>query len=157
MCQSTRRSMLVVCCLSVLLQLGCRKTDSSRSSTAVLPTEENFIATNDGVRLFYRAVGRSQNLLVVLHGGPGQDMSYPSPDLDSLATTHKLVYYDQRGGGRSSVPVAESLLTIHHHVLDLETVRKHFGVDRCLWANARHPDWTRLGRTRDLRRSDHGA
>src|SRR5262249_32572516 len=39
--------------------------------------------------------------LVTLHGGLGLDHSYLRPWLDELAVARQVVYYDQRGNGRS--------------------------------------------------------
>lgn len=39
--------------------------------------------------------------LLVLHGGPGADHAYLLPQLLELATDFELIFYDQRGGGRS--------------------------------------------------------
>ena len=55
-----------------------------------------------GVTLFERRVGHG-GPAVVLHGGPGADHGYLLPGFDALATRHELIYYDQRGGGRSQV------------------------------------------------------
>ena len=39
--------------------------------------------------------------LLVLHGGPGASHEYLLPQMLELATEHRVVFYDQRGGGRS--------------------------------------------------------
>lgn len=51
--------------------------------------------------LYARDIGRGQPL-IVLHGGPDFDIGYLLPDLDRLADAFRLIYYDQRGRGRSS-------------------------------------------------------
>ena len=53
-----------------------------------------------------------------------------SGDLGPLEVKHRLLYYDQRGGGRSSLPAETKLLTIDRHVDDLEALRRHLGVDK---------------------------
>src|SRR5215203_1947887 len=83
-----------------------------------------------GVRLFYRVVGRGGDTLVVVHGGPGGDMENLAPDLAPLADRHVLIFYDQRGGGRSALPADTSLLDARWFVEDLEAVRRHFALDR---------------------------
>lgn len=87
------------------------------------------LETQDGVRIFHRSVG-SGSPIVVIHGGPGMDHESLAADLEPLAATHRLVFYDQRGGGRSSLPERDELLTIDHHVRDLEALRHHLGLDR---------------------------
>ena len=56
--------------------------------------------TVDGARLYCRAVGEGPPI-VVLHGGPDFDHTYPRSETDRLADAFRLVYYDQRGRGRS--------------------------------------------------------
>src|SRR3989442_7954453 len=58
----------------------------------------------NGVRLYTRRVGHGPRV-VVLHGGPGAHHDYLLPQYDLLAEGGRaLLYYDQRGGGRSPVP-----------------------------------------------------
>lgn len=62
---------------------------------------EDYVSVN-GVGLFTRRVG-SGPTVVVLHGGPGAHHDYLLPQYDRLAEGRSLLYYDQRGGGRSPV------------------------------------------------------
>jgi proline iminopeptidase len=81
-----------------------------------------------GVALFERRVG-SGPATVVLHGGPGAHHDYLLPGFDRLATGRTLVYYDQRGGGRS--PVAREVpVGWREHVADLEALRALWGEER---------------------------
>jgi proline iminopeptidase len=66
--------------------------------------------------------------MVVLHGGPDFDHNYLVPELDRLADSFRLVYYDQRGRGRSD-PVEPDEVGIESEVADLDSVRRHFGLD----------------------------
>lgn len=85
----------------------------------------------DGAALFYRMIGAGPDVLVMIHGGPGMDMGYMVPDFAPLAEHHRLVFYDQRGGGRSELlPDDPALYTMAHHVADLEALRRHFGLER---------------------------
>jgi proline iminopeptidase len=81
-----------------------------------------------GVELFARRVGAGPPV-VVLHGGPGADHAYLRPGFDALAQGRELVYYDQRGGGRS--PVARDVpVEWTEQVADLEALREHWGLER---------------------------
>jgi proline iminopeptidase len=81
--------------------------------------------------LFYRFIGTGSDVLVVIHGGPGMDMGYMVPDFQPLAERHQLLFYDQRGGGRSELlPDDAALYTMACHVADLEALRHHFGLER---------------------------
>ncbi len=76
-----------------------------------------------GVEIFERRVG-SGPPVVVLHGGPGAHHDYLLPGFDALARDRELIYYDQRGGGRS--PVARDVsVGWREHVADLEALRRH--------------------------------
>lgn len=81
-----------------------------------------------GVDLFVRRSG-SGPPVVVLHGGPGADHGYLLPGFDALADGRELIYYDQRGGGRSPVP-REVPVGWTEHVADLEALRAQWGLRR---------------------------
>jgi proline iminopeptidase len=85
----------------------------------------------DGVALWYTVKGQGDRPpIIVVHGGPGMDSGSLSGDLAPLEAKHRLLYYDQRGGGRSSLPADTKLLTIDRHVDDLEALRRHLGVEK---------------------------
>src|SRR5258707_12013989 len=83
---------------------------------------QNFAKAGDGVRLWY-ADGGKGSPVIVIHGGPGMDHGSLSADLAPLRLHHRVIEYDQRGGGRSTLPADMNLLTIDHHVADLEALR----------------------------------
>src|SRR5438552_15478616 len=67
----------------------------------------------DGVKVWYTIRGQGDGPpIIVVHGGPGMDSGSLSGDLGPLEAKHRLLYYDQRGGGRSSLPAETKLLTI---------------------------------------------
>jgi proline iminopeptidase len=82
----------------------------------------------DGARLYYRTLGQGRPI-VVLHGGPDFDQQYLLPELDRLAESFRLVYYDQRGRGRSTGTVAPDDVGIASEVADLESVRRHLAAE----------------------------
>lgn len=59
--------------------------------------------------------------LLVLHGGPGANHDYLLPQMLELADEHQLVFYDQRGGGRSRTD-DRTPVTWRTHVEDLDRV-----------------------------------
>ncbi|MGH7582868.1 MAG: alpha/beta fold hydrolase [Gemmatimonadales bacterium] len=65
----------------------------------------------------------------MLHGGPGAQHDYLLPGFDRLARKRRLIYYDQRGGGRSPVPRSVSV-GWREQVADLEALREAWGLDR---------------------------
>ena len=81
-----------------------------------------------GIQIFERRSGTGPEV-VVLHGGPGAHHDYLLPGFDRLARGRTLIYYDQRGGGRS--PVARDVpVGWREQVEDLEALRGLWGLDR---------------------------
>ena len=78
--------------------------------------------------LYVRTVGQGRDV-IVLHGGPDFDHGYLLPDLDRLADTYRLTYYDQRGRGKSAEGVSADDVTIASEVADLDSVRRQLGQD----------------------------
>jgi proline iminopeptidase len=81
-----------------------------------------------GVTLFERRIG-SGPPTVVLHGGPGAHHDYLLPGFDALAKGRELIYYDQRGGGRSPVS-RETPVGWREQVADLEALRQVWKLER---------------------------
>ncbi|HEU4827749.1 MAG TPA: alpha/beta fold hydrolase [Gemmatimonadales bacterium] len=89
---------------------------------------ETFTRDIRGVQLFERRVGGGP-AAVVLHGGPGAHHDYLLPGFDALAAGRTLIYYDQRGGGRSAV-AREVPVGWKEHVADLEALRVLWRIER---------------------------
>jgi proline iminopeptidase len=81
-----------------------------------------------GVTLFERRIGNGPPT-IVLHGGPGAHHDYLLPGFDALARGRELIYYDQRGGGRSAVS-RETPVGWKEQVADLEELRHAWGLER---------------------------
>jgi proline iminopeptidase len=79
-----------------------------------------------GVELFERRIGEGPPT-IVLHGGPGAHHDYLLPGFDALAGGRTLIYYDQRGGGRSPVP-RDVPVGWEEQVEDLEALRGLWGL-----------------------------
>jgi proline iminopeptidase len=69
--------------------------------------------------------------VIAVHGGPDFDHEYLRPELDVLAAGARLVYYDQRGRGRSFTGEVPEV-TIASEVADLDAVRAAAGADRAV-------------------------
>ncbi|HEV7902605.1 MAG TPA: alpha/beta hydrolase [Pyrinomonadaceae bacterium] len=102
---------------------------ASGSCLAQTP-QEGYINTPDGVRLFYKIVGSGSDTLLAVHGGPGNSLNSILADLEPLAKKRRVIYYDQRGNGRSDLIKEPERLAISKHIADLETVRLHFKLDK---------------------------
>lgn len=120
-----QESCRIAALLVTLILAGCA---DQRETDAVVFPAEGYVTSHDDVRLYYRTVGSGDPVLV-LHGGPGLDHGYLAPDLEPLAASHRLVFYDQRGGGRSTIVSDAPLLGLDAHIEDLDAVRRHVAAD----------------------------
>ena len=88
------------------------------------PRESGMTRTTD-VPLYWCRYGQDgATPMVVLHGGPGAHHDYLLPQLLSLATLgdgFALVFYDQRGGGRSKTD-DPTPITVQTHIADFAAV-----------------------------------
>lgn len=92
------------------------------------PREEGHLAVGAG-QLYWAKHGRAgAPPLVVLHGGPGADHCYLLPQMLRLGDRHELLFYDQRGGGRSKSD-ATVAVTWKTHVEDLAAVIREFSLE----------------------------
>lgn len=86
------------------------------------------VTVGDGITLSVREAGRGAPV-IALHGGPGFS-DYLPPDLGPLTSSFRLISYDQRGSGQSTVVTDPALLTAPAFVADLERVRESLGIAR---------------------------
>ena len=73
------------------------------------------------------AVMRERPVALVIHGGPGADHSGFKPALSPLAEHMQLVYFDQRGHGRSARG-DPATYTLDENVEDMEALRRYLGL-----------------------------
>lgn len=108
----------------ILLLPGCDADHVTSQSS------DGFVKRADGTELYYKLTGMGQDTLVVVHGGPGAGMFTVLQMTKPLVNEFTLIFYDQRGGGRSTLPEDTTQLQPHHFVEDLEAVRKHFALEQ---------------------------
>jgi len=94
------------------------------------PARTGVVKTPDGAALFFRVIGHARDTLIAIHGGPGVDLESIAGDFAPLAQRHTVIFYDQRGTGRSTLPTDTTRLTAAQQVDDLDAVRAHFGIAR---------------------------
>ncbi|HEU4384473.1 MAG TPA: proline iminopeptidase-family hydrolase [Anaeromyxobacteraceae bacterium] len=114
--------------LLVLPLLPALARPADASPAAVYPMEEGWVDAG-GVLQYYKMVGRGPPL-VILHGGPGASHEYFLPWLLPLARSHRLVFLDQRGSGKSEKLDDPKRYTIEAMVEDLEAARKALRLGR---------------------------
>ncbi|MCB0560513.1 MAG: alpha/beta hydrolase [Lewinellaceae bacterium] len=126
---STKASIFIlsIICSSYIF-VSCN--DTSGGAPGAATAREGYFTSEDNIRLYYKMTGQGADTLVVIHGGPGMDSEYMVADFEPLADKYKLLFYDQRGGGRSTLPKDTSQLHMTQHITDLEALRTHFGFEK---------------------------
>src|SRR5262245_14340872 len=113
---------------ALLLTALCVFAVPARSAEPAAPgypaVESGYVTTPDGIRLYYQKIGSSPQ--VVLQ--PGRLFAFE--DFRWLGDHVTLISYDMRNRGRSDLVVDDSRITFEQDVVDLETVRRHFGAER---------------------------
>jgi pimeloyl-ACP methyl ester carboxylesterase/ketosteroid isomerase-like protein len=90
---------------------------------AIAAVEEGFIDTPDGARLHYSKTGRGSTVIIM----PAALFLFEA--MAQLGDQATIIAYDMRNRGRSArVPLDK--VSVTNDVRDLETVRRHFNVDR---------------------------
>jgi proline iminopeptidase len=107
--------------LTLALLLAAAVTVPAAAQSTVYPQQEGYVDAH-GVLIYYKTLGNGPPL-VVLHGGPGASHDYFLPHLLPLTRTHRLIFIDERGSGRSQRLQDASLYTVEGDVEDIEAVR----------------------------------
>lgn len=89
-----------------------------------------YFTTSDGVQLYVNSVGSGQPC-VFIHGGPGSNSYYLEgmKSADLLQKGLRMIYYDQRGCGRSESP-KNGDFSLSRMEKDLEEIRSFLGIDK---------------------------
>ncbi len=81
------------------------------------------------MELYHTAYGpEGAPRLLVLHGGPGASHDYMLPQMLALASDYRLIFYDQRGGGRSRAE-DRTPVTWQTHVADLAAIVRELSLE----------------------------
>jgi amidase len=91
-------------------------TTAPSSSANVHPPGEFVIV--DGARLWVEQVGTGEPVLLIA-GGPGCSHGYLHPSFDALAATHRVIYFDAFGRGKSDRAQEPSAYTLDRDVSDV--------------------------------------
>ena len=122
---TTARFLLSLLLLSLLLM-----STAPMLASAQRPAREGYLLTPDSASLYYRVIGSGTDTIIAIHGGPGVDLESIAGDFATLGARHVVIFYDQRGAGRSTLPADTTRLTATQQVADLDAVRRHFGLTR---------------------------
>ena len=89
----------------------------------------NYFYTDDSTRLFVKKSGKGP-ICIFIHGGPGAwSKSFEALGGAKLETALTMIYYDQRGCGRSESP-KDGNYDLNRMLLDIDQIRKHFGAEK---------------------------
>ena len=112
------------------LDVGVRRQPLLDLFPPIRPYSSGYIAVDDIHNLYWEQSGNPDGEpIILLHGGPGAGATpmhrrFFDPDF------YRIIIFDQRGAGRST-PLGETRNnTLDHLVEDLETLRKHFKIDK---------------------------
>ncbi|ELR68434.1 hydrolase [Fulvivirga imtechensis AK7] len=108
--------------IPVLLLINCKQPEN------VSQDEEGFLTIN-GSEVFYKTMGSGEPMIVI-HGGPVLDHSYFLPHFETLAQNHRLIFYDQRACGRSSLEIDSATMSIAGFTDDIEQLRKALNLEK---------------------------
>ena len=85
----------------------------------------------DGYRIFTYSYGTSDEVILLLNGGPGLPCDYlRDPHIQLVDAGLRVVAFDQLGCGESDRPEDPSLWTIERYVEEVETVRRALNIER---------------------------
>jgi len=123
-------SIFLIFCSSILLYNCNNSSQKNEEETDNIEITEE-IANINGVDHFIQKMGTGDPLLV-LHGGPGLFHDYLVPYFKELAKEYQVIFYDQRGCGKTAFPVDTSTINISNYVEDVEGIRKHLKLGKII-------------------------
>ena len=102
---------------------------SSLSAQCQTDWNGNHLITDDGTQLYVKKSGEGP-LCIFVHGGPGAwSGSFEKLKGENLEKKLTMVYYDQRGCGRSGKS-SKGDYSLERMVNDIEAIRKHYHADK---------------------------
>lgn len=90
--------------------------------------DSGYVDTKDG-QIFYRIWGNGEPL-VFLNGGPGFSSQGYESYAEQLSKYRKVILFDQRGTGKSTLKNENKRISIDKMVSDLEQVRTHLKIEK---------------------------
>jgi proline iminopeptidase len=106
--------------------------DQRSNPQAIRPFDARMLDVGDGHWIYVEEVGKKGGPpALFLHGGPGSGSQHAHRNLFDPKRMHAILL-DQRGAGRSHPYLSLEANTTDHLVADIETIRKHFCIDKWL-------------------------
>jgi proline iminopeptidase len=106
---------------------------ASALAVAAPAAEAGATFEKDGVAIWYEVRGQGAGTpLFLVNGGPGFDHAYLhcGDCWERLARNRRIVFYDQRGNGRSSELKEGQSCALADQIADLEALRAHLGFEK---------------------------
>ena len=127
-------SLFLFSLLFALTNCGNSNTNDNDNENSEPQIDDNIELSQEtveinGVNHFFEKMGKGEPLLV-LHGGPGLFHDYLVPHFKNLAKDYQIIFYDQRGCGKTEFPQDTSSILIETYVEDLEVIRTHLKIDK---------------------------
>jgi proline iminopeptidase len=121
------KALLVTACL-----VHCTCAFSSARANAQQTSSDGKIG-RDGVDLYYTVVGRDGDYVLVLSGGPGEEVRSMQGIADELGKKYRCIMLEQRGTGRSKLARYDaSTINLNAYIEDIEALRKQMQIDKLI-------------------------
>lgn len=99
-------------------------------SNAIAQWEQGTI-TNKDVVISYKVFGKEGKPLLLINGGPGFSSNYLTNVATLLSEKYKVITYDQRGTGQSTVPaMTKSYVNIPNNIEDIHRLQDSLGLEK---------------------------
>ncbi len=107
---------------------GCKEQEEAGEAVEIESgpvVSEGFVTVDEGVKLRYKTIGDGPETVIV------PAAVYMEYEFERLADESRtLVFYDQRGRGRSSAVADASQMSMDFEIADLEALRRHLGKEK---------------------------
>lgn len=108
-----------------------RLSSTARNSLCCQHTQ-GYVNVKQG-KLFYQKFGKGKLPIIVLHGDPRLGHSYLLPQMIALAKDREVIFYDQRGSGKSQyTQINSNFINMKQFVEDLDDLRKQLGLKKII-------------------------
>jgi len=123
------RRILFLLCVGLLLCICPLMLLAQAKASATLTNGPSKFLTSDSVELFVQVAGRGTPCVFV-HGGPGAgSYSFEKLGGNRLEDPLRVIYFDQRGSGRSASSPRKNY-SMARMVQDLDELRQHLGLEK---------------------------
>lgn len=106
-----------------------QKNDSLIQSWIKQPGVQMVSVRNGKYKVFTQKIGRGENKLLLIPGGPGSSFEYFEIFPQWLKDDYEIIYYSPLGSFLSDQPQDSSIQVFNEYVQDLEDVRRALGLE----------------------------